>query len=187
MTNDERFLNLPHLPQYGELRAMCDASLPTGLKAFAVLGVGFFFLLVMGVINAAIQEMPVAIEVQGMVLVITSIVVFLALWWAVKRFGRSLSHQALFVYDGGIHLNEGVTYVISYGRSFEICSGMRHVSIPWRLIEKFKVKEVNRRGNQAVEASLRLPDGRTLCVSTVDGKGSADAIGTLLDQLGESR
>lgn len=162
---------------------MCYGSMPTSFNAIILLiGMGIAFVVLVIVANVLEQIQMDPFE-RARISAVCFVVLIAATWFGIRKACRKYNKQALFVYDGGIHLNEDVSYVVNYGQWFEFCTGRRQVSLPWRVLKKFKATEKQRKGQPFVEASVRLPDGRTMTVSTVDGKQSAKAIETMLNHL----
>ena len=164
---------------------MCYASLPGSMNVLITIGAAFVLFVLLALVGQVAMNFPIQnVETRALITFVGSVVLVIAFAIAIKKLGRKFGQQAMFVYDGGIHLNESVSYVVSYGRWMQFCTGTRSVSLPWRVLENFSATEMKHKGNVNVEASLKLPDGRMLRVNTQDGNESAKAIEALLDNLG---
>lgn len=183
MLMEEKYSALPNLPQFGDLRAACPAKLPSKVPGLAIAASIFTYLVTIGVTKVTAEKHfqtpePIALLIGCVIgLVLGYVVYFLT-----KR--TRCAKQGLFVFDGGIHMNEDVSYIVSYGQWMSFCTGMRQVSIPWRLISNFSAREFNRKGQPVVEASIKIPDGRTVVFATDQGEQAGAAITTLIEKLG---
>ncbi|QDS96797.1 hypothetical protein [Adhaeretor mobilis] len=182
-TNDDRFIECPDLPQYGNQVTCCFARLPQSAGTLVECGIGFVALLCTSVgIRIGVKAFPENINVQiafGAICVVVAI----ALWYAARTALMDAQKDALFVFEGGVHLNEKVLYMVPYGQLFTLNTGMRQVSLPWRVLKRLQLTDTQHDGQKHVEASLQLPDGRTMSLSTSDGEESAMAIQTIAQNL----
>ncbi|MCC6511567.1 MAG: hypothetical protein IT423_20885 [Pirellulaceae bacterium] len=190
LPNDERFRACPELPQYGNLIASCVANLPrlTNLWAKAgitlLLFVGIFVIMVLlGMManRSLAPGRPVNTTVVNAFAFTTAIAACFAL-----QFGKpARKSDAIFVFEGGIHLNENVLYTVPGGsHRMSVCSAMRQVSLPWRVLTNFQIQKTQRHGQTHLQASFRIPDGRTMEVASYSGEEAVLAIQKLHQQLG---
>lgn len=166
----------PDLPQYGRQLACCRAGLPspTGF-ILQVVVTGFCVLLAVIGFGVSQAQFSDSVAMQGV-----SMMLFLAvaggLWYAVQQIGLQVKKESLFVYEKGIHLNESVAYIVPGGQWMSFCTGTRSVSLPWRVLKKLQIRETTLDGQPQIEATFRLPDGRTMSFNSGDGHDSILAI-----------
>lgn len=168
-THNISFQSGPNLPQYGRQLACCQAGLPSTF-GFAVQLMVTGFCLILALIGFAVSQEQFS---DSVALQCVSMMLFLAiaggLWYAVQQFGLQVKKEPLFVYEKGIHLNESVSYVVPGGQWMSFCTGTRTVSLPWRVLKKLQIRETKVDGLPQLEASFRLPDGRTMSFKSSDG------------------
>lgn len=190
LSNDERFQSCPELPQYGNQVASCVANLPRVTNFWAKAGITlalFVGTYVVVVVLAAIgvrslfpDEATALMAANGIALVAAVVACI-----AVQYDKPSTKAEAIFVFEGGIHLNENVLYTVPGGsHRLSVCSGMRQVSLPWRVLKDFQIKKTQHNGKPHVEASFRMPDGRTMEVVSYSGGDAALAIQKIHQRLG---
>lgn len=190
LPNDERFRTCPELPQYGNLIASCEATLPRVTNLWAKLGmalltfVGVFIMMVIlavSVNRALTPGRPVNTTAVNTIAFTAAIAASFGL-----QFGKlARKSDAIFVFEGGVHLNENVLYTIpGGGHSLSVCSAMRQVSLPWRVLTNFQLQKAQRNGRTYLQASFRIPDGRTMEVASYAAEDGALAIQEMHQHLG---
>ena len=190
LPNDERFRSSPELPQYGNLIASCVANLPRLTNLWAKAGVTlalFVGVFIIALILGVMANHSLAPGRPGNIMAVSAIALATAIAGCfASQFGKpATKSEAIFVFEGGIHLNENVLYTIPGGaHRMSVCSGMRQVSLPWRVLTDFQLQKALRNGQTHWQASFRIPDGRTMEVASYSGEDAALAIQKLHQQLG---
>lgn len=181
--SDECYLHHPELPQYGQELTCCHAGLPQAAwwTAFAWSGSVVAVLMFVGLVA---KNLPKGAPLLPIV-IFTMFASIVVCWFVMQKFALLPKKQALFVFEGGVHLNERLRYMVPNGQWISFYSGVRQVSLPWRVLKQFEVHRVPHGGEDQYEATVKLPDGRQMQICTVDGPESIIAVNTLLKNLGQ--
>ena len=181
--HDLKYNACPDLPQYGNLHAACPCQLPSKATWTAILPSVISFFFCAGIVKVGLEtNLQLPEHIAAPICVAVSLCIASVVYFFLRN--ACSKNQGLFVFDGGIHLNEEVSYMFSDGNFLSFHSGMRQVSIPWRKIRSFSATEVTRNGQPVVLASAVIPDGRKIVVATDQGGQSGAAIKTLIQNLG---
>jgi len=175
----------PDLPQYGKQITSCPVRLPRGSRVWIKLFVGFGGLVLFPIaVAVSVETFPDQPVLQAIFVTFASVCMG-ALGYSVAT-SRLVGQKSenVFVYEGGIHLIENVLYHIPGGHLIEICTGVRHVSIPWRLLKDYRLRTLQVDGEEHFEAAVRLPDGRQMTFATESGSESTIAKHKLHELLG---
>lgn len=183
MTSEHEPDDCPELPQYGNLITYCQAKLPQDLSRWLKVLLGFVILVLVTIVFVVSHQQfagnPIA---QGGFVALALASVAGIAYLSVQHLAR-MQYQPVFVFDGGIHLNERVMYTVPGGHRISLYRGVRQVSLPWRVLSELTLTESSTGGRAQREASLRLPDGRTMRIAAADGPECVSAIQLLVDRL----
>lgn len=176
--NNPELMDRPELPQYGRELAVCQAelALPPAIWVRIAITfasfVGFTWLAVM--LSGVLPLHPVTPPF----LVSLSICGPIVVWFLTNTLRGQLQPTPVFVFEKGIHLSESVLYTVPGGHRLSICRGVRHVSLPWRVLQK--VSGVGKSDSPSpAELYVQLPDGRKLRFASEQGPESAVAVNQL--------
>ncbi len=177
--NNPELMDRPELPQYGRELAVCQAQLAlppaTWLRVAITFAsfIGFTFLAVMLAkvlpLHPATPPTLLSICICGPILV----------WFLSVAIPGEMRPTPVFVFEKGIHLSESVLYTVPGGHRLSICRGVRHVSLPWRVLEKSVPARSNTGSASQPELFVKLPDGRKLRFASEQGAESAVAVNQL--------
>lgn len=181
--SDECYLHHPELPQYGRELTCCHAGLPQAAwwTALAWCGCAVVALTFVGVVA---KNLPKGAPVLPIV-IFTMFASIIACWFAMQKLALQPKRQALFVFERGVHLNERLWYMVPNGQWMSFCSGVRQVSLPWRVLKQFEIHRVPHGSEDRYEATVKLPDGRQMLINTADGPESLIALDALVKNLGQ--
>lgn len=183
MLSKNELQDIPHLPQYGNLVACCQGGLPEG-NWIRIVAIGMCVLLSFPLVALGLKWIPLDFNSDPWrwgAIALFAIVPIATGYLAAKIIEVSIRKSPLFVFEGGIHFGEQVRYMIATGSIATFYSGFREVSLPWRVLERFRLNES--RSTESVIASFRLPDGRIMQIETADGPSEAIAVKAITEKL----
>lgn len=183
MLSQNELQRFPPLPQYGKPVACCQGGLSEGkwgrILAIAMCALCSIPLVAFGLASAPLDFKEGAGRWVAIALMV--VVPIATAYLAAMTLEVSFKKSPLYVFEGGIHFGERVRYMIGTNSLVTFYSGVREVSLPWRVLEQFRLNK-SRVGENFI-ASFKIPDGRTMQIETADGESEAIAVKTIVEKM----
>ncbi len=170
----------PHVPQFGKQITVCVAKSQERRHFYVLIG-AFFGVMMVGATVVAALEQTGALQNPMIGASISSVfmliaIVLLAFIWNGQR------PDALFVYDGGLHLKQMIRITTANRWFIYSFRRLKEITLSWRIVRSVRLDEKNVGGSRVTQAVVTLVDGKKLFIDQQD-EAASKAIQTIMSKI----